>query len=363
MEILGGGGLFKMKAVILSAGYGTRLKPLTDNIAKPLVKILGIPVIEYTLNFLNINGIKEVYINRHYFPEQFKHIKIPTGMKITFSTEENILGTLGGLMSFKEYLLDDDFVVVNGDVIFNFDLKQAYHAHKSKKNISTMILRNKERPDVSSVYIDDFSNVVHIGQRDDEIYKNYMFSGFHIIDPSFFSFVKESKIPSCIVRDFYIPYINGGGRINGITPNEGSFFWMEVGNLKGYLNANLNMLSMLSKYKLDHQLESFVSTRWFNNKDKKIVESVEGIWLGDGYYIDHDATILPPVFIGSGSKIMGKCTVGPNVVIGESVLVSEGSQISDSVLLDNTRISTSSLVEKMIVAPSFVFNSNDGPIN
>ena len=60
---------------------------------------------------------------------------------------------------------------------------------------------------------------------------------------------------------------------------------------------------------------------------------------------------------------MGKCTVGPNVVIGESVLVSEGSQISDSVLLDNTRISTSSLVEKMIVAPSFVFNSNDGPIN
>ena len=134
-----------MKAVILSAGYGTRLKPLTDHIPKPLVKVLGISIIEYTLAFMKRNGIKEVYINRHHHPNLFEDISIPPDLNVHFSHEKDILGTLGGLMSFKEHLLDDETLVVNGDIIFNFDLKQLNHFHRSKKNVSTMVDRKSTR--------------------------------------------------------------------------------------------------------------------------------------------------------------------------------------------------------------------------
>lgn len=352
-----------MKALILSAGYGTRLRPLTDKVAKPLVKVMGIPVIEYTLGFLNDNGIKDVFINRHYFPEQFNSMNVPNGMNVRFSTEDKILGTLGGILSFKEYLNGEDFIVINGDIIFNFDLKQAYHAHRARKNLATMILRKKNQNNISSVYLDDFCNVVDIGRREDDVYSEYMFSGIHIIDPGFFDVAKDKEHPSCVVKDFYIPYIKSGNRITGFVPEEKSFFWMELGDLKNYLDSNIKILDLLSRYKLNYQMESFITDHWFNSGTSKIAESVEGVWLGEGYYIDHDATILPPVLIGPGSKIMGGCVIGPEVVIGENVVVSENAQVNRSVILDTAKIPGSNLVENMVVGPHFVFNAQDGQIN
>jgi len=351
-----------VKAVILSAGYGTRLRPLTDIVAKPMVKVLGIPAIEYTLNFLKINGVKDVFINRHHLPEQFGSIRVPAGMSITFSTEKDILGTLGGVMSFKQHLLDDDFILINGDIIFNFDLKQAYHTHRTKKNIATMLMRTKDIDKASSVYVDDFSNVVTIGLREDNVYKEYMFGGIHIISPEFFDKVTEQKTPSCMVRDFYIPYLNNGGRVSAHVPEE-PFLWMEIGDMVSYLRANTNLLGLMSRYKLDHQMESFISDYWFNSKNNKIMESVEGIWLGEGYYIDHDATIIPPVLIGAGSKVMGNCVVGPNAVIGDDVTILSDNQIKDSMILDGVKVPANNFVEQMVLGKNFVFNAQERSVN
>lgn len=351
-----------MKAVILSAGYGTRLKPLTDHIPKPLVKVLGISIIEYTLAFMKRNGIKEVYINRHHHPNLFEGISIPQDLNVHFSHEKDILGTLGGLMSFKEHLLDDETLVVNGDIIFNFDLKQLNHFHRSKKNVSTMVLKNKESNNVSSVFVDDFNNVVSIGRSAEGIYSEYMFSGIQIINPEFFEKVKSYNSPGCIVRDFYIPYMNEGGRISGFIA-DGNFLWKELGDLNGYLNTNLAILDLLSRYKLDHQTESFISDYWFNVRADKIIESVEGIWLGDGYYIDHSATIIPPVLIGSNSKVMANCVIGPMAVIGDNVVVDHDSQIKEAVVLDGAHVQNNNLVEKMVISKDFVFNSIKGTEN
>lgn len=351
-----------MKAVILSAGYGTRLRPLTDSVTKPMVKVLGIPAIEYTLNFLKTNGINEVFINRHYFPEQFESINTPSGMKITFSFEQDILGTLGGVMSFKDDLMDDDFIVINGDIIFNFDLKQAYHTHRSKNNVATMLLRDNDVEKASPVYIDDFLNVVSIGKREDDVYKSYMFSGIHIISPDFFNKVNIKDAPSCMVRDFYIPYMKNGGRVSAFVPAE-PFLWMEIGDLTSYLKANIRLVELMSRYKLDHEMESFISAYWFNSKQNKILESVEGIWLGEGYYIDHDATIHPPVIIGAGTKVMSNCVVGPNAVIGNNVIIMPDSQIKDSLILDEVKVSPGDFVEQMIIGKDFLFNAQERLIN
>ncbi|MCX6111864.1 MAG: NDP-sugar synthase [Proteobacteria bacterium] len=184
-----------MKAVILCAGYGTRLKPLTDMVAKPLVKILSIPILEYTLSLLEQSGVNEVFINRHHFPEQFEKIKIPKNMKIGLSLEKNILGTLGGVLSFEEYLKEDDFIVINGDILFNIDIEDLINKHKRKKSIATMVVRENEGND-TPVFVDDFSNIVSIGGDSGNIYKKYMFAGIHVMNPEFFNVVKKKNPPS-----------------------------------------------------------------------------------------------------------------------------------------------------------------------
>lgn len=340
-----------MKAIILSAGYGTRLRPLCDATAKPLVKVLGIPLIEYTLNFMSNNGIEDVYVNRHYFPEKFSDVVVPDGLRVHYSVEKDILGTLGGVNSFREHL-DDDFLVVNGDILFDFDLSGVVHAHKQRKNIATLLLKPRIG-DVSPVYVDDFYNIVNIGNRAFNtagIYKEYMFSGIQLMNKNVFDLTKELSVPACLVKDLYIPHLNSGMHLTAYVPKK-EILWMEAGDMSSYLRTNLNVLDLLSRYKLSINTESFISENW--------VESVEGIWLGDGYFIDPEAMILPPVLVGRGSKILAGSVVGPNAIVGDNCIIGERSNVRDSVILDNTNISNSTLVEGMVVGNDFIFNSSN----
>jgi NDP-sugar pyrophosphorylase family protein len=349
-----------LRAIILSAGYGTRLRPITDRFAKPMVRILGIPVIEYTLNLLNKSGIKKVLINRHYFPEQFDDLKIPQGMDVVYSIEKEILGTLGGILSFRKELEDDendDFIVINGDVIFDISIEDIILKHKRKKNLVTMVLGSLSfNEKATPIYVDDFSNVVSIGGTDkDEIYKKYMFAGVHIVNKNIFKRVKkiQNDRPSCIVKDLYIPYINSGGHINAFLMGTKDL-WLEIGDIKKYLDANLYILDQLYKYKINFNIEEFLSERLGLN------QLVDGIWLSSGVFIDHDATIIPPVVIGSNSRIEKGAMLGPNVIVGEDVLIAENVKLEDTVVLDTVNmIHGQRLKRAVVVSNDFIWNEPD----
>ena len=337
-----------MKAIILSAGYGTRLRPITETYAKPLVKVLGIPVIEYTLWLLSNAGIDQVLINRHYFPDQFENLKIPHGMKLTYTVEQEILGTLGGILSFKDQIEndnDDDFLVINGDIIFDVSIEDIILKHKRKKNLATMVLASSSFNDKATpVYVDDFSNIISIGGSNiDDLYKKHMFAGIHVINKGFFKKVTPVKnLPSCIVRDFYIPYIKSGGHINAFLMGDKDL-WLEIGNIKKYLDANLYILDQLYKYKINFNLEEVISEYLSSS------QLVDGIWVSYGSLIDHDCIIIPPVLIGKNSKIEGGSSIGPNVIIGDDVLISGGTKLEDSLVLDKIKMTQSGKIKRAVV--------------
>ncbi|MEI6092469.1 MAG: NDP-sugar synthase [bacterium] len=343
-----------MKALILCAGYGTRLKPLTDSVAKPLVNVLGIPILEYTLNFLDQNGIKEVFVNRHYFPEQFENIRKPKEMNISFSLETEILGTLGGVLSFEQSLKDDDFLVINGDIIFDINLEDMISRHKRKKNMVTMALRKRDNKE-TAIFVDDFSNVVAIGGEPSNIYKQYMFSGIQILNPGIFSLIKSKKAPKCLVRDFYIPYLSSGGHINSFIMNEKDL-WIETGDMKKYLDCNIRILELLSKCELSLTHEEFV-TQYCKNDDigSEINEIVDNIWIGNGSYIDSESTLCAPVFIGTDVKIEKGSVVGPNTIIGNNVTVSENTHISDSLVLEGVYIEKNKKLNRNIISSDLIY--------
>lgn len=345
-----------MKALLLCAGYGTRLKPLTNDVPKPLVKVMGIPVVEYTIDLLAKSGIKDFYINRHHLPDAFENIRIPKGVNVEFSYEPVILGTSGGILSF-ENKFSEDFLVVNGDVLFNIDVNELVSFHKKSKKIATMVLKERNNLSATPVFKDDFSNVVNIGGDANGIYQELMFTGIHVLSPEFFKLVKRTPPPSCVVKDFYIPYTTGGGKVGAYVIDEGKgFFWKEIGDLKSYLECNMWMIKSVSELSFNGFYELFVNGYWESQKDgEKITEIVEDIWLGENVAIDPSVTLIQPVFVGPRTILKPGAVVGPSAVLGADVIVEEGSIVTRSVVLDHMTINRHTTIDRMVAGSNFKY--------
>src|SRR5262245_39903937 len=133
-----------MKAMILAAGFGNRLWPLTQDRAKPAIPFLGRPLIAYSVDYLKKAGIREMIINLHYQGESIRKALgdgSAYGVKIHYSEEEEILGPAGGIDKVRDLLMEDDFVVINGKIVTDIDLQAAIQSHKERNAIATMVLK------------------------------------------------------------------------------------------------------------------------------------------------------------------------------------------------------------------------------
>lgn len=153
--------IVKTKAIILAGGRGERLKPLTDMLPKPMIEVYGKPVLEYSLDLLNKNGIKEVIICGHYLFEKIeKHFgKEYKGIAIKYILEDNPLGT-GGAVKNAEDFIDNDFILLNGDTITNQDLKTLIIAHIKNNGIGTIVVRHTDHPKDSDLIETDENNKI-----------------------------------------------------------------------------------------------------------------------------------------------------------------------------------------------------------
>jgi mannose-1-phosphate guanylyltransferase len=138
-----------IRAIILAAGFGTRLRPLTDHTPKPLLEVAGLPMIAYPLLLLRSAGISEALINLHHLGDQIRHALgdgSRYGVRITYSEENPILDTGGAIKNAEGFLGGDTFVILNADTIVDLDLRAMLGRHRARAGIGTMLLR--EDPDV-----------------------------------------------------------------------------------------------------------------------------------------------------------------------------------------------------------------------
>src|SRR5215469_5002626 len=142
-----------MKALVLAAGYGERLRPLTDNIPKPLLEIGGRPLIHYPLLLLRQTGIREVAINVHYLAKQIEAALSDRalGLAITYSPEPILLGTGGPLLPLRNYFGRESFLILNSDTIMDLDLKALIALHRGRGAVATMALRATASSEVYSM--------------------------------------------------------------------------------------------------------------------------------------------------------------------------------------------------------------------
>src|SRR6476659_2125362 len=138
-----------MRAIVLSAGYGTRLWPLTEDRTKPAIPILGKPLVGYVAEYLAAHGIDEIVVNLHHRPESVRKALgdgSKFGVKLHYVEEPIILGTSGALDNARQFFLDETFVVVNGKIITDLNLREALQTHRDCGALATLVLmRNSHR--------------------------------------------------------------------------------------------------------------------------------------------------------------------------------------------------------------------------
>ena len=225
-----------MKAMILAAGFGTRLRPLTAVTPKPLLPVAGTPMIVWNLLLLKRHGIQDVVINLHHLGamiEQALGDGARFGMRITYSHEPVILGTGGGIKQMERWFNGEPVLVLNGDTLFELDLTALLVFHRERDAAATLVVR--QDPAAARwglVEVTDRAEVIRITGRGRSVSTPTtprMFAGIHILHPRLLRSLPVGKESSII--DAYVQGIQEGERIMGYDFDG---YWTDVGTPERY---------------------------------------------------------------------------------------------------------------------------------
>ncbi|MDE3034831.1 MAG: nucleotidyltransferase family protein [Nitrospirota bacterium] len=228
-----------MKAMILAAGLGTRLRPLTETQPKPLLPVAGTPLIVWNLLLLRRHGVTEVLINLHHLGpmiEQTLGDGRRYGLTLTYSHEPAILGTGGGIKQAEPFFEGHPFLVLNGDTLLELDLGALMQAHRERGALATMVLR--EDPDVERwgpVTVDQAGRILSItgrGRTGSGAAQRLMFAGVHVMHPRLLREVPAGRESSII--DAYVRAITEGEPVYGYRM---AGYWSDIGKPERYAEA------------------------------------------------------------------------------------------------------------------------------
>ena len=323
------------KAMILAAGFGTRLWPLTIGRTKPAIPFLNRPLIGETIDYLRRYGITDLIINLHHEPGSVRD-QIGDGsrfgVRIEYSLEEPvILGTSGALDAVRERLMEGTFVVINGKILTDLDLAAALDTHRRERAIATLMLRRNERCEqFREVLLDKRGHLQGFGAFPDPAASRggeipLMFTGIHLMEPEIFEWVPVG-VPSDSVRDVYPRVLDAGRTIAG---HVASGRWDELSTLARYHSISLAYLQADGKdsicgdrCQIDPTAKVERSILWSDvtiGADAQIRDCI----LGDGVTIPsrasfHGVVIVPARIVppgGAPEKSLSGEIIGENLVV------------------------------------------------
>ena len=335
-----------MKALLLAAGLGSRLRPFTLRRPKPLIPVANAPVIEYNLRLLKAHGLKEVAINVHYLPGAIRSYLgdgSRFGMSIRYSHEEEILGTGGGIRRLKSFLGANTFLVVNSDILCDVDLTAAVERHRERGAVATMVLTGEASTErYGAVEYDVRGRIVQLAGRvqtppeTSGPVSSGVFTGIHIMEPRVFDYL-PAQPTSHINTDAYPKMITGG---EPIFADPQVRVWRDIGTPEELLKANLDLLA-----------GKLVCSRYSPLMEEGIAQPdpAERIFVHRNVEIGAGAELIAPVLVAAGCRIGERASLGPAVVVGEGCVIGHDSSVSESVLLSGARVEGNATIRRAIV--------------
>jgi len=305
----------RLRALVLAAGLGTRLRPLTERTPKPLLPVLGHSILEHTLGRLVAVGCEETAINLHYLGKQIRSALGPAflGMPLTYSEEQEPLGTLGAFPPLRDFFEPADLILlINGDSLCRWPLDRLLRRHLRGDSAATLLLAT--RPDPASfgggVAIDRKGAILGFRRSDPlprPAARRCVFAGAHVFGPALVAGIRPGY--SDIVRDLYMPLLAAGERIQGVlTPQP----WHDLGTPRRYLEAVLDWGRSPRRSK-----EGIL----FRGRETRIAEGAKlrasvlesGVEIGSAARLER-TVVLSGARVGRGSYLR-EVVVGPEVVL------------------------------------------------
>ncbi len=318
-----------MRAIILVGGEGTRLRPLTLNLPKPIVPLVNKPLLEYQLELLKRHGIREVIFAVGYKPDLIKAVfgdGSKMGMQIFYAIESKPLGT-GGAIKNAEKFIHGPTIIFNGDVFTDLDLTVLTKFHHKKKAMATIVLNKIEDPtSYGVVETSPFRRIRRFLEKPSwaEARSNWINAGTYLFEPEVFSLMPEKTVYS-VERELFPLLLKQKERFYAY-PYKG--YWLDIGKPENYLQANMDIL------------EKRVSTGLTMGRN--------GIKIGKKTSVAKDAKLVGPLAIAETCKIDSGVHV-ERCVIGRSSHVKKRALLHESVLWENVRIDEEAILRGCIV--------------
>jgi mannose-1-phosphate guanylyltransferase len=297
-----------MKAMILAAGLGTRLRPLSLEIPKPVIPVLGQPLCGHAMAFLRECGAESFLLNLHHGPETVRE-KVTAWaagrFPVEFTHEPEILGTGGGIGNARVYLRGGTFVTANSDAIARFPLGEALASHRTNGALGTLVLFPDRWKRYTPVRVRDDGRIAGFGGAASAGAFEGFYTGYLIAEPELLDRIPRGR-PSCIVRDTLAPLVATGAPIHAFI-TEGAF--LDFGTPGDYLRGTLALLG------------------------------------------ERDGGKGPRSFVHPGASVGKGATVGPDAVVEEGASVGSGATVRRAILWPGAVVPPGTLVENGILTP------------
>lgn len=310
-----------MKAVILAGGEGTRLRPLTCNIPKPMVPVVNKPMMQHIIELLKRNNLVDIAITLQYMPEVIKDFfgdGKGFGVSLRYYTEDSPLGTAGSVKNAEDFL-NDTFVVISGDILTDINLEEAIEFHKRKSSYATIILTKVDVPlEYGIVISGDDGRITRFLEKPNwgEVFSDTVNTGIYILEPEVLDLFNKNQVFD-FSKDLFPLMLKHKLPIYGYVTED---YWCDIGDLRAYHHAHIDIFE--GKVKVD--------IPGYKNGNN--------VWIGEDSRIDLECVINGPIVIGKNVKIKKGVIVDSFSIIGDNCVLNENCSIKRSIIWRNCSI-------------------------
>lgn len=333
-----------VRAMVLAAGVGSRLEPISSFLPKPLVPVLNRPVMEHILKLLQKHGITDVISNTHHMADILQqHFRDhpPEGLNLQLFKEEELTGDAGGVRAAKDFLAGDTFIVIMGDLITNADLSALLKEHREKKAIATIAV--KQMKDVTRFGVmkrdpEGFITAFQEKPAAHEAISNEISTGIYILEPEVFNHIPETGVVG-FGRQIFPDLVKKKLKVLGATLVG---HWSDIGTLQDLFRTNIDALYKKIPMESPQQASGSDLLASMDQKAASNVRIGQHVLLGKNISIGNSTVIGDGTIIGDNSTIGANCQLKDCLIFSDSH-ISDNSKIEDSIIAFNHQIKTSSV--------------------
>jgi mannose-1-phosphate guanylyltransferase/phosphomannomutase len=324
-----------MKAVIMAGGEGTRLRPQTSNLPKPMLPLVGRPMMEHIVSLLRRHGITDIVVTVAFMPNVIRSYfgdGSELGVRMVYATEESPLGTAGSVRNAKDELTER-FLVISGDVLTDIDLTSVIAFHDKNQALATIALSAVENPlEFGIVITREDGSIERFLEKPGwgQVFSDTINTGIYVLEPEIFDAIPDGRAVD-FSGEVFPSVLEDGAPMFGFVADG---YWEDVGTTAAYLKAHEDIL--------DGRVQVDVSG----------FELRPGVWVGKGTSIDPSVRMVAPVFVGENCTIDADAVLGSYTTIGANTRVTERGEVQRSVIGENAYLGPSVRVEGAVLGRS-----------